>query len=94
MLLLLALIVVYPLYFVVIASFSSADAVLAGRVYLFPVDIDFTGYIRCFERTDIWIGYGNTIWYTAAYTVLSVVFTVTAAWAALPARRCPSASSG
>ena len=78
---LLALIVVYPLYFVVIASFSSADAVLAGRVYLFPVDIDFTGYIRCFERTDIWIGYGNTIWYTAAYTVLSVVFTVTAAWA-------------
>ena len=80
-LLLLALIVVYPLYFVVIASFSSADAVLAGRVYLFPVDIDFTGYIRCFERTDIWIGYGNTIWYTAAYTILSVVFTVTAAWA-------------
>ncbi|PWM51419.1 MAG: sugar ABC transporter permease [Bacillota bacterium] len=80
-LLLLALIVVYPLYFVVIASFSSADAVLAGKVYLFPVDIDFTGYIRCLERTDIWIGYGNTIWYTLAYTILSVVFTVTAAWA-------------
>ena len=80
-LLLLALLVVYPLYFVVIASFSSADAVLAGKVYLFPVDIDFTGYIRCFERTDIWIGYGNTIWYTLAYTILSVVFTVTAAWA-------------
>lgn len=90
-LLLLALIVVYPLYFVVIASFSSADAVLAGKVYLFPVDIDFTGYIRCFERTDIWIGYGNTIWYTLAYTILSVVFTVTAAWAlsrkTLPFRR-------
>ena len=67
-LLLLALLVVYPLYFVVIASFSSADAVLAGKVYLFPVDIDFTGYIRCFERTDI-------------CTILSVVFTVTAAWA-------------
>ena len=80
-LLLLALLVVYPLYFVVIASFSSADALFAGKVYLFPVDIDFTGYIRCFERTDIWIGYGNTIWYTLAYTILSVVFTVTAAWA-------------
>lgn len=90
-LLLLALIVVYPLYFVVIASFSSADAVLAGKVYLFPVDIDFTGYIRCFERTDIWIGYGNTIYYTISYTVLSVLFTVTAAWAlsrkTLPFRR-------
>ncbi len=77
----LAVLVIYPLYFVVIASFSSADAVLAGKVYLYPVDIDFTGYVRCFERTDIWIGYGNTIWYTAAYTVLSVVFTITAAWA-------------
>ena len=77
----LALLVIYPLYFVVIASFSSADAVLAGKVYLFPVDVDFTGYIRCFERRDIWIGYGNTIWYTAAYTILSVAFTITAAWA-------------
>ena len=77
----LAVLVIYPLYFVVIASFSSADAVLAGKVYLYPVDIDFTGYVRCFERTDIWIGYGNTIWYTAAYTVLSVVFTITEAWA-------------
>ncbi len=80
-LILLALIVIYPLYFVVIASFSSADAVLAGRVFLYPVDIDFTGYIRCFERMDIWIGYGNTIYYTISYTVLSVLFTVTAAWA-------------
>ncbi len=78
---LLALIVLYPLYFVVIASFSSADAVLAGKVYLWPVDIDFSGYTKCFERTDIWIGYGNTIWYTAAYTVLSVGFTLAAAWA-------------
>ncbi len=78
---LLALIVFYPLYFVVIASFSSADAVLAGKVYLWPVDLDFTGYVRCFERADIWIGYGNTIWYTVVYTALSVMFTLTAAWA-------------
>ncbi len=77
----LALIVLYPLWFVIIASFSSADAVLAGKVYLWPVDIDFTGYAKCFTRADIWIGYGNTIWYTAAYTALSVLFTLTAAWA-------------
>ncbi len=78
---LLALIVIYPLWFVIIASFSSADAVLAGKVYLWPVDIDFSGYVKCFTRADIWIGYANTIWYTAAYTVLSVAFTLTAAWA-------------
>ncbi len=78
---LLALIVLYPLYFVVIASFSSADAVIGGRVYLWPVDISFAGYRECFSRSDIWIGYGNTIWYTLTYTVLSVGFTLTAAWA-------------
>ena len=38
----LAVLVIYPLYFVVIASFSSADAVLAAKVSLYPVHIAFT----------------------------------------------------
>ncbi|MCI5838133.1 MAG: carbohydrate ABC transporter permease [Christensenellaceae bacterium] len=78
---LLALIVIYPLYFITIASFSSADAVLGGKVILFPVDINFDGYVKIFQRDDIWRGYLNTIFYTVAYTALSVLFTVTAAWA-------------
>ncbi len=78
---LLALIVLYPLWFVIIASFSSAEAVMSGKVYLWPVDLDFSGYVKCFQRSDIWIGYGNTVWYTIAYTALSVLFTLTAAWA-------------
>ncbi len=78
---LLTLIVLYPLWFVVVASFSSAEAVFAGKVFLWPVDIDFSGYAKCFERSDIWIGYANTVWYTASYTLLSVVFTLSAAWA-------------
>ena len=77
----LAALVIYPLYFIVIASFSSTDAVLGGKVFLYPVDIDLTGYVKVFQRTDIWIGYANTIWYTIAYTIISVLFTVTAAWA-------------
>lgn len=77
----LAVIVIYPLYFIIIASFSSTDAVLGGKVHLYPVDLDFTGYAKVFERSDIWIGYANTIWYTIAYTILSVIFTITAAWA-------------
>lgn len=77
----LAAIVIYPLYFIVIASFSSADAVLGGKVFLYPVDIDFAGYEKIFQRGDIWRGYLNTIFYTVSYTVLSVVFTITGAWA-------------
>ena len=44
-LLLLAAIVLYPVYFIVIASFSDPDAVLAGKVVLWPVDINLEGYI-------------------------------------------------
>ena len=36
---LLALIILYPIYFIVIASFSDPDAVLGGQVVLFPVNI-------------------------------------------------------
>ena len=77
----LALIVIYPLYFMVIASFSSADAVLGGKVVFFPVDVNFDGYVKVFQRADVWRGYANTIFYTVSYTAISAVFTLTAAWA-------------
>ena len=41
---LLALIIVYPLYYIVIASISDADAVMTGEVWLYPVRVTFAGY--------------------------------------------------
>lgn len=78
---LVALIVLYPLYFIVIASISDPDAVLAGKVVLFPVDITFSGYEKIMERTDVWRGYYNTIVYTVWTVVLSLVVTIPAGWA-------------
>lgn len=80
-LLILTLIVLYPVYFIVIASFSDPDAVLAGKVVLYPMNITFEGYSKILERTDIWRGYGNTILYTALTVVLSLIVTVPAGWA-------------
>ena len=80
-LLILTLIVLYPVYFIVIASFSDPDAVLAGKVVLYPMNITFEGYSKILERTDIWRGYGNTILYTALTVVLSLLVTVPAGWA-------------
>ena len=77
----LALIVLYPVYFIVIASFSDPDAVLNGDVVLYPVKVTFEGYAKILERTDIWRGYGNTILYTALTVVLSLLVTVPAGWA-------------
>lgn len=78
---LVALLVLYPIYFIVIASFSDPDAVLGGKVVLFPVDITLTGYSKILERTDVWTGYLNTIIYTLLTTVLSLVVTIPAGWA-------------
>lgn len=78
---LLALIVLYPLYFIVIAAISDPDAVLNGRVVLFPVDITFSGFVKILERTDVWRGYLNTIIYTALTVVLALLVTIPAGWA-------------
>jgi len=80
-LILLAVIVLYPVYFIVIASFSDPDAVLAGKVVLWPVDINMDGYIKIMERTDVWLGYRNTIVYTLLTVVLSLLVTIPAGWA-------------
>lgn len=80
-LILLAAIVLYPVYFIIIASFSDPDAVLAGKVVLWPVDINLDGYIKIMERTDVWLGYRNTIVYTLLTVVLSLVVTIPAGWA-------------
>ena len=80
-LLLLAGIVLYPVYFIIIASVSDPDAVLAGKVVLWPVDINLDGYIKIIERTDVWLGYRNTIIYTLLTVVLSLLVTIPAGWA-------------
>ena len=78
---LLALIVLYPLYFIVIASISDPDAVLAGDVILYPVQITFSGFQKILERTDVWTGYLNTIIYTVLTVILSLIVTIPAGWA-------------
>ncbi len=78
---LMALIVIYPLYFIVIASISDPDAVLGGRVVLYPVQVTLDGFRKILERTDIWRGYLNTIIYTVLTVVLSLVVTIPAGWA-------------
>lgn len=74
-------VVLYPLYFIVIASISDTDAVLAGEVVLYPVGLTLSGFQKILERTDIWRGYLNTIIYTLLTTVLSLVVTIPAGWA-------------
>ena len=61
---LILLIILYPLYFVVIASFSDPSAVAGGQVWLLPKGFTLDGYKELFRHDEIWVGYRNTILYT------------------------------
>ncbi len=81
LLLVLALIVVlYPLYFVVIASVSDATSISTGKVILLPKNLSLVGYRRILQDTRIWSGYRNSILYTVGATALGVTTTVMAGY--------------
>ena len=77
----LAIVILYPVYFIIIASISDPDAVLGGQVFLYPVKITFEGFEKILHRSDIWRGYLNTIWYTLVTVILSLFVTIPAGWA-------------
>lgn len=75
------IIVAYPICFIVFASFSSPEIVNSGKILLFPQDIQLDGYKMVFQQKDIWIGYRNTICYTACGTILGTAAVVMAGYA-------------
>lgn len=75
------LITAYPLYFVLIASFSDPTFVNAGQVVLWPKGITWLGYERIFSIDAVLVGYKNTILYTATGTAISVTLTLGAGYA-------------
>lgn len=72
--------VAYPLLYVVGCSFSSPDALVAGRVFLFPVDFGLQGYQAVFKNAQIWSGYLNSAIYTLLGTAISTVVTMIGAY--------------
>jgi putative aldouronate transport system permease protein len=74
-------IVLYPLYFVVIASFSDPSAVAGGQVWLLPKGFTLDGYQELFRHNEIWIGYANTILYTVVGTLIGLIVNIFAAYA-------------
>jgi len=72
--------VLYPVIYVLSASFSSGDAIMGGKVVLFPVDFTFEGYKTVFNTPDIYTGFRNSLFYTVAGTAINVTLTVLAAY--------------
>lgn len=75
-------VVLYPLWFIVIASFSNSALVSQGAVTLYPKDINFSGYTKILEDSRIWTGYKNTIIYSVIGTAVNMLVTLPVAFSA------------
>ena len=78
---LLIVAIVYPLWFVVIASFSDPASITSGEVWLWPKKIDLGGYKELFKQKQIWLSYGNTIIYTLVGSFIALAVNIPAGYA-------------
>lgn len=77
---LLLIVVLYPLYFIVIASFCAPELVASGQITFVPKGINFDGYKRIFSYGAVWKGYGTTIFITVFGTLFNLFLTMPVAY--------------
>ncbi len=80
MLVVVLAVVLAPIVFIVASSFSSADAVNAGRVSFWPVDFSLHAYHVALTNSQVLQGYYNSLIYAVAGTAISVTLTVAIAY--------------
>ena len=76
----LGFITLYPMWYILIVSISSAQHINAGTISFWPKGINFDAYKIVFENDKIWRAYANTILYTVTGTALQVVLTAMCAY--------------
>ena len=74
------IIVAVPLIYIVANSFSSASAVSAGKVLLWPVEPSLRAYKEAFSDPLIMKGYLNSFIYAIGGTLISVTLTIAIAY--------------
>lgn len=74
------LIILLPLIYVISCSFSSAQSLVNGQVFLLPVNFSLQGYKAVFNNHQVWPGYYNSFLYTVAGTVIGVIVTFSGAF--------------
>ncbi|WP_316519375.1 carbohydrate ABC transporter permease [Neglectibacter sp. CSJ-5] len=88
---LITIVIVYPLYYVLLASITDPTVVNTGKLLLYPEAPYIDGYKRAFSYAPLWTGYKNTLIYTFVGTIISLICTIPAGYALsrmdLPGRR-------
>lgn len=77
---LILVVIAYPLVIAISSSISSADALMSGKVWLFPVDINFAGYEVVVKNKQVVTGIWNSVVYTVSGTAINMFVTILAAY--------------
>ena len=80
LMILVLIIVIYPLIYILSASFSSAQAVMSGKVWLLPVEPTVIAYTGIFQNKSVLTGYFNSAYYMIVGTIVNVFITMIAAY--------------
>ncbi len=78
---LVCIVVLYPLYYVLLASVTDPVVVNSGKLLLYPEAWYTEGYVTTLEYGPLWTAYKNTIVYTVVGTVVSLICTIPAGYA-------------
>ncbi len=78
---LMIIITLYPMYFIVIASFSNPLEVSSGNIIFLPKGFTFDGYKHLFNYSQLLVGYRNTIIYVTLGTIFSLAVNIPVAYA-------------
>ena len=76
----IAVIILYPLIYVLSASFSDAMSVTSGKMFLWPVDLTLENYEEVFKNKNIVLGFRNSIIIIVSGTVINLLMTILAAY--------------
>lgn len=74
-------IILLPLLHVIAASFSDPQAVIAGKVSIFPINPTFKGYEAVLKYQPIMLGFRNSLIYLVLGTTINISMTMLAAYA-------------
>ena len=74
-------VVAYPLYWVIISSFSDPTAVSAGKVLLRPMGFTLKGYAEVFKNSQVMRGFFNSIVITFVGVCVNLAVTLPTAYA-------------
>ena len=71
----------YPFWYVVVASFSNPNLLIANPgAILLPMGWSTDAYSYVFNTKAMWVGYGNTIFYVVVGTAINIFMTLLAAY--------------